>query len=498
MLRPMPLPLAKETNAAQTDSASGEPTPTEPTSTEHSVALEFLWSRIDYERTSSVPYTGRSFKLDRMRQMLAMLGDPQAKQKIVHIGGTKGKGSTAAMISTILAAAGFRTGTYSSPHLHCLEERMAIDGQPCSAQDLIELIEIVRPVVEQLDADADASETSLGRPTYFEVATAMALVHFARSEVDATVLEVGLGGRLDSTNVCEPLVSVITNISLDHTKQLGSTLASIAGEKAGIIKPGVPVVSGVVETEPRDVIRQVAEQRGSKLLELRRDFDFDYRPPRALGRSEQFGELAYRERDTTAEPTILQPLQLSLVGRHQAANAALAIAAINVLRDNVLRDLGWDVPESAVQRGLATTVCPARVEVLRGEPTVVIDAAHNVASIEALLATLDESFGSRRRVFLFDTTQDKDARGMLAAILGACDELVLTRYLNNPRYVPPAELAAIARELNILQQRTINVCDDPTTAWHLAGELAGSDDLICVTGSFFIAAEIRQLCRATR
>ncbi|MCG8584888.1 MAG: bifunctional folylpolyglutamate synthase/dihydrofolate synthase [Pirellulales bacterium] len=448
---------------------------------EYHASLEFLQGRINYERTDSVPYSGRSFKLDRMRYLLEQLGDPQSGQQIVHIGGTKGKGSTAAMVSSILTASGRTVGTYSSPHLDRLEERMAINGRQCSERELVELVDCVRPIVDQMDAETDTKATSLGRPTYFEIVTAMAFVHFARAGACATVLEVGLGGRLDSTNVCEPLLSVITSISFDHTKQLGSTLAAIAGEKAGIIKPGVPVVSGVVEPEPRDVIRRVAEERGSQLIELRREFDVAYHPPHRID---------YAEIGASESATTLKNVDLSLLGKHQAANAALAIAAIDVLRT-----YDWEISDDAIRAGLANAPCPARIEVIPGEPNIVIDAAHNVASVEALLATLDESFVGGRRVLVFATTQDKDVRSMLEVLLPAFEKVILTRYLKNPRYVSPADLGKIANCVSPHCQQSIIVSDGPAEAWQLATENADADDLICVTGSFFIAAEIRQLIR---
>ena len=188
-------------------------------------ALDWLMGRINYERTAFIPYQERQLKLDRMRQLLTRLGQPDAGLKIVHVAGTKGKGSTSAMIAAMLTAAGYRTGVFSSPHLERIEERFAVDGQPCTADELVALVDRLRPVVEAMDDEAAADGDPTGGPTYFEVTTAMALVHFVERQVDAAVLEVGLGGRLDSTNVCLPAVSVITSISFDHTKQLGNTLA---------------------------------------------------------------------------------------------------------------------------------------------------------------------------------------------------------------------------------------------------------------------------------
>src|ERR1700754_3286386 len=222
-----------------------------------SAALDWLMARINYERTG-VPYQARQLKLDRMRQLLTRLGQPDAGMKIVHVAGTKGKGSTSAMIAAMLSAAGYRTGVFSSPHLEQIEERFAVDGQPCTSDELVALVNRMIPVVRAMDEEAAADGDSTAGPTYFEVTTAMALVHFVERQVDAAVLEVGLGGRLDSTNVCLPVVSVITSISFDHMRQLGNTLASIAREKAGIIKPGVPVICGVLNEEPQTVIAAAA------------------------------------------------------------------------------------------------------------------------------------------------------------------------------------------------------------------------------------------------
>ncbi len=247
-------------------------------SDQYEAALAFLLGRIDYERMLSIPYGQRDFRLDRMRELAERLGNPQEQLQIVHVAGTKGKGSTAATITAILAAAGYRTGLYSSPHLERLEERIALDGQECPPEALAALIERVRPTV--LEMDRQAGPGSHG-PTYFEILTALALLYFVEHAVDVAVLEVGLGGRLDSTNICTPAVAAITSISYDHTRQLGSTLAAIAGEKAGIIKPGVPVISGVVDAEPRDVIARIAAEQHAPLVELGRQFEFAYHPARA-------------------------------------------------------------------------------------------------------------------------------------------------------------------------------------------------------------------------
>jgi dihydrofolate synthase / folylpolyglutamate synthase len=439
-------------------------------------ALDFLTSRINFERTWSVSYSQRDFRLDRMRQLLDRLGNPQDELAIVHVAGTKGKGSTAAMIASVLSAAGFRTGLYTSPHLDRVEERLIVGGAISSAAELADLVEHVRPAVAAMDAQP--ADGGSNRPTYFEVITALALVHFARSRVDAAVLEVGLGGRLDSTNVCEPVVSVITSISFDHTQQLGTTLALIAAEKAGIVKFRKPLVSGVVQSEPRDVVTRAAQAHQCPLVQLGIDFEFNYHPPRHLETAPSPGHMDFRYR-AFGMAYELGAVALGLTGHHQAANAAVGIATLTEL----------------VRQGLAEVRWPARVEVVRRVPTVVLDSAHNVASIEALVRSLDESFVATRRLLIFATTRDKDARGMLEVLLAKFDDVILTRYWSNPRGMPIEELEALSAELS---GRRAHVCADPAAACKLAGQIAGSEHLICITGSFFIAAEMRAAMQADR
>jgi dihydrofolate synthase / folylpolyglutamate synthase len=451
----------------------------------YGAALEYLLSRIDFERAVTVPYHRREFHLERMHDLLARLDNPQKSLQVVHIAGTKGKGSTAAMIAAILSAAGHRTGLYTSPHLDRIEERLAIDGCPCSPEQFVELLERVRPAVEAMDrvgrTKTDGGDVLVG-PTYFEITTAMAFLHFAEQATDIAVVEVGLGGRLDSTNVVRPLVSVITSISFDHMKQLGATLDAIAREKAGIIKPGVPVVSSVIGDEPRRAIEEVARQCRSTISQLGVDFDFTYRPPHELDSAAACGEMDFRLHQTGGEEQ-LGSLRLALLGRHQAANAAVALATIAELRRQ-----GWKVPESAIRAGLAATRCPARIEVVSRRPTIVIDTAHNLASIRSLVETLDESFTARRRLLLFAATQEKQVREMLEILLPQFERVILTRYWKNPRGLPLAQLAAMAAEISDVPQE---VFPTPSEAWRRVRQLTTPEHLVCVTGSFFLAAEIR-------
>ncbi len=440
----------------------------------HAAAVERLLGRIDYERTAAMPSGEAGLKLDRMRALLTQLGDPHAGLPIVHVAGTKGKGSTSAMIAAALSASGYRTGLFTSPHLDRVEQRIAIDGAPCSGEQLVALVDRVWPVVEAMDREGQG-------PTYFEITTAMALLHFAVRNVAAAVLEVGLGGRLDSTNVCTPRVSVITSISFDHMKQLGNTLALIAAEKAGIIKPGVPVVSGVVPDEPREVIRRIAAERGCRLVELERDFSFQYFPPPQHDAGPPTVDFRYHVPQHEHE---LKQVGLGLIGRHQGANAAVALATLAELRR-----AGWALPEPAVRRGLADCRLPARVEIMSRRPTVVVDAAHNVASVEALVATLRESFPAGRRTLIVACTKDKDVPGMLARLVPSFDRILLTRYENNPRAVPVEELQSLAVAAGSTVHQAFAT---PAEAWEHARQTATADELICVTGSFFIAAEMRR------
>lgn len=442
-------------------------------------ATAYLFGRIDYERAAAVTYGARQFKLARMHELLDAVGNPERKIPIVHVAGTKGKGSTSTMIAAVLSAAGYRTGLFTSPHLDRLEERIALDGVNCSSENLVALVERLRPVVDRMDHQAAQQVDECG-PTYFELTTVMALLYFAQHQAQAAVLEVGLGGRLDSTNVCLPQVSVITSISYDHMRQLGNTLAEIAFEKAGIVKPGVPVVSGVTADEPREVIERVCAERGSPLVQIERDFTYRYYAPHLVDRHASCGRIDFSMAGPPA--ATYQNVQLGMLGRHQAVNAAVALATITQLQSR-----GWKIAESHIRSGLAQARSAARVEVVGRKPTIILDAAHNEASVAALLETLDESFAAQPRILIFATTQDKSVREMMALLVPRFERILLTRYGNNPRGVPVEELQQIAAELGAANCQGFA---DPAAAWQAARVLAGEDHLLCVTGSFFIAAEI--------
>lgn len=440
-------------------------------------SLEYLFGRLNYER-AGMPRAPGELKLGRMRRLLRRLGDPQDALRIVHVTGTKGKGSTSAMIAAALSAGGCRTGLFCSPHLHRLEERFRIDGADATPQELVGLVEAVRPAVERLDAtDPHPRRRDL---TFFEVTTAMGLLHFARRGCDAVVLEVGLGGRLDSTNVVRPELAVITSVSFDHTKILGPTLGAIATEKAGILKRRGEAVVGVRGDEPRRAIARVAEQRRARLRMIDVDYAESYEPPAPPLSGPSPGRVSVRTWRSS-----WGPLDLPLLGPHQAQNAATALATLDALADR-----GLAIAPEAVARGFAGLRFPARVEVLGDRPWLVVDGAHNVASVEALAATLRACLPPASRTLVFGTTRDKDLPGQLRALLPLFDRVVATRYVENPRAVPPAEVAEAARSLGDLP---VEIAPDPAEALAAARRLTPPDGLICVTGSMFLAAEARAL-----
>jgi len=446
---------------------------------EYQERLDYLYGRLNYER-SGMPKVPAELRLGRMRRLMARMGDPHLGLPIIHIAGTKGKGSTAAMMASALAASGVRTGLYCSPHLHRLEERFTVDGISATPAELVALVDEVRECVDQLEMD-DPRLADRG-PTFFEITTAMGLLYFARRKVGAVVLEVGLGGRLDSTNVVHPALSIITSISFDHTKQLGNTLTSIAREKAGILKRNRPAISAVGSQEARDAIRAVARQRHCRLQELGIDFWYDNLPPRQPLSGPTKGRVAARtwRRDWGT-------LSLPLLGSHQAHNSAVALAGLDLLGE-VHPNLA--VSRSDVIGGFASLRWPARVEVVAERPWLVIDGAHNTAAAISLAETLSSCFPPTRRTLVFGTTRDKDIEGQLRALLPLFDVVIATRYVENPRSVPPEQIVTAASQLT---DTFLWTAPEPGEALAIARELTAADGLICVTGSLFLAAETRAI-----
>lgn len=420
-------------------------------------ALHVLYSRANFEvQRARQPET---LRLVPVRRLLAALGDPHHVFPVVHIAGTKGKGSTAAMLEAVLRAAGYRTGLYTSPHLHTVRERICVQGEPIAQGTFVQLMNALQ---EFMDADPDL--------TVFDVLTAMAFLAFAQSQVDVAVVEVGLGGRLDSTNVVCPQLTLVTRLGLDHTEVLGPTLRDIAYEKAGIFKPGVPAVTVTQASQAMEVLRRVAEDRGAPLHVV---------DPSAILVEEVTPRGQWiRLRD--AQGTVTR-CRLALLGEHQVENAALVATAVDVLRAQ-----GWSVPPSALAEGLAGVRWPGRFEVLQQEPPVVLDGAHNRESGRALARTLAQVFPDRTWTVIFGLSRGKDPKAFLRTLQHHVPlETLWVVRSRHPRAVPVEELVPQGDALG-LSLRTAPSVD---TAFRQA---LGEGKPVLVTGSLFVVAEARE------
>lgn len=410
-------------------------------------ALDYLYSFLDSE--AKLPRRPAEFNLPRTKALLHAAGDPQQHFHSVVIAGTKGKGSTSVMLESILRTAGYRTGLWTSPHLHSYRERMQVDRQLISRETLAAQVTWLKLIVEQFDSE------EFGGPTVFELGFVLALRWFAESAVELAVLEVGLGGRYDNANAVTPILSVITSISYDHMQTLGSTLGEIAYQKAGIAKPGVPLLTIPQHPEAMRVIEQVTAQVGAPLV--------------VAG-------------SVPAPPTPLLP------GTFQRENARLAVGAAQLLREQ-----GLQISDQAVTQGLAIAAWPGRFEIVVGTPTIVLDGAHNGDSAQRLVESLGERFGDRGVVLVFGTTQDKDVASMFKALLPRASMVVLTHSVH-PR--AQADLTMLAEQIKThgLDERTTPIffAEDVPKAVELAQHHAAPTDIICVTGSLYVVAAARE------
>jgi dihydrofolate synthase/folylpolyglutamate synthase len=429
-------------------------------------ALAYLRQFINYESPQRVPYDPEHLSLASFERFLQALGAPHRAFPSVHLAGSKGKGSTAAMVAAMLSQAGLRTGLYTQPHLVTLLERTQIDRRLIRQEEFAALVAELRAHIE---AASPPKERRFR--TFFELTTALSFLHFARQHVDMAVVEVGLGGRLDTTNVLTPQVAVLTPIGLEHTHILGDTLAAIAGEKAGIVKPQSRVVSAPQPPEVVEVFEKRCQSQHATLLLAERDFTWHITES-----SWQGSRFHYR-----SENLQLADMFVPLAGHHQVANAAVALTVIEQLRQQ-----GWSLPETALREGLATVRWEGRLEMLEREPWVVLDAAHTIESAQRLREAITTVLPHERVVLVLGMAADKKVDEILATLAPIADEAIVTRF-SNPRAVDPQRLADLLRSHGV----PVLQADDPATALAVARSRATPADLICVTGSVMLIGEIK-------
>lgn len=434
--------------------------------------MEFINARTNYEKMVRVGYNHTNFNLSRMLRILEHLGNPHKQLKMVHVAGTKGKGSTCHMVAAMLQNAGYRTGLYTSPHFVELRERITLDGAMISEREFTRLIAKIAPVVNKLQGE---------NPTFFELMTAAAFLYFVGQKVDVGVIETGLGGRLDSTNVIKPEVCAITSISYDHVAQLGNTLEKIAEEKAGIFKTGVPVICAPQPQGVKRVLRRVAEANRAPIHFIGDDLEFSYR-------FESSRVTGPHIRVCVATPTSrFDHLRVPLLGEHQAHNCGVALGVIDALRQR-----GFDIPDRAAIDGLAKVRVQGRLEQIRELPRTVVDAAHNAASVAALMRGIGQNIGYDSMVVIFGCSLDKDIDGMLSQIQLGADKVIFTS-TGTPRSVEPQELHASFLEKS---NKMAQIGEHLEEAYRIARSCVTREDLICITGSVHLVGEAKRLMAA--
>jgi len=422
------------------------------TETSYNQALDYLYSFVDYSLKHASELAKADFNLDRMFALMELMDNPQNQYPIIHVAGTKGKGSTSALCAAALQAAGYSVGLYTSPHLLDYVERIQINGESISHEQLIELVEEIKPHVVKIE-----------KLTTFEITTALAFMAFAKYGVNAAVFEVGLGGRLDATNIVTPKVSVITSLSYDHMAVLGNTLALIAGEKAGIIKQGVPVVSSPQKAEALEVLKRVATLRQSKLTLIGHDVKFEFLESSLDGQKFTIHH---------------SPFIIPLLGSHQVENAVTAYTALKVS--------GISITDEQIQKGFSQVQWRARFEVARRDPPVIFDSAHNQDSFAKLSETLETYFPGKKVVLIFGASEDKNIPGMFAELKSKLKKIIITR-ADHPRALEVEQIQQLAEQAGVESESVTPV----KSALARALELSSKDGSIVLSaGSMFVTAEV--------
>jgi dihydrofolate synthase/folylpolyglutamate synthase len=423
-------------------------------------ALDFIYSFIDYERQG--PRVRQTWDLRRVDALLEMLGNPHLKSRTVHIAGSKGKGSVAAMTASVLTGAGYKTGLFTSPHLHFYNERIRIDGSYISNDEIVEMVNRVKPAVEAVNRDA-----IYGKLTTFEVTTAIGFCYFQEMGVDFQVIEVGLGGRLDATNVIKPEVCAITSISFEHMDLLGDTLTAIATEKAGIIKKDCPVVIAPQVEEVSKVFNKITTERQAPLIQVGKDIKY-----------KDLGSDGFKQSLHVSGRLGNYQLTIPLLGQYQLDNASVAMGIIEVLIEK-----GYRIPIDKIAEGMASVRWEARLQVINWRPLVIVDGAHNVDSAHKLKEALKHYFKYDRAILILGLSGDKDLDGIVGELAPEFDHVIATRSIH-PRAMATEPIAKEFQKHGIEAQQT----DDISIALPAALKLAGEKDMICVTGSLFVAS----------
>lgn len=438
--------------------------------TRYNLALDYLYSFVDYSLKHASELAKADFNLDRMFALMDSLGNPQTKYPIIHVAGTKGKGSVSALCASGLKAAGYKVGLYTSPHLLDYCERIQVDGEPISHEFMVELVEEIKPVVSRVPF-----------LTTFEITTALGFLAFARQGCNAAVMEVGLGGRLDATNVITPKVAVITSLSMDHMAVLGDTLAKIAGEKAGIIKEGIPVVSAPQKDEALEVLERVAQSGNCEFTLVGRDVKFNLIETSLNGQKltiEDGRQTMDEGQSMVRGPSSIVELFIPLLGKHQVENAATAYAA--------LKTSGIPVTDEQVKKGFSQVQWRARFEIARLDPTVIFDSAHNQDSFEKLYETLETNFPGKMVYLIFGASEDKNIPGMFEAMKPKIKKLIITR-ADHPRALSVEHIQGLAGQAGLESEAAVPVRE----ALRRALDLSAKDGSIVLSaGSMFVTAEV--------
>ena len=432
---------------------------------DYKAALAYIDTFINSERSPDFSRQARFYNLERISRLLGCLGDPHRRLKVLHVAGSKGKGSTAALIASILTHAGYKTGLFTQPHLITPRERCRINARLISETKFAEYVDRLKPLIEAM-----AKLDSIGRVSFFEIYTALAFTYFADNAVDFAVIEVGLGGRLDATNVVDPLVSVITPISLEHTAILGDTHEAIAKEKGEIIKPNRPVVLAPQIPEAQTVFEAVATDRDAPMDGVGRDIHLKRKDWNINGQTFDL-----------ATPSASYPdLFLPLLGEHQAVNAATAVGCIERIRQE-----GYSVPRTSIYDGLKAVHWAGRMQVVGQSPVILLDGAHSPTSAEALCEAIREVFRYRRLILVVGLMRDKDLQAIGQVLCPFADEIITTQAFDNPRVTPAEDIAGAWSEIG----KNFHVCPSVCEAIPLAQSIATTSDLICIAGSIYIVGE---------